>query len=287
MKENRNAAMIARIEAAPVQYPFRFIILGDTAASPNPAGDAIFRGMLRQMEKLDPQPLFLVNLGDFSGPGTPGRHRHYLRMASRLPFPNICVPGNHDTDDPIGWETFQRVHGPLNFQFACGHTRFIAINCHSRTNGPREEDLAYLEQALREDGYSHRILLMHMPPAFDGHFAPHPEWGFTKLESEFLAIVKAHRVKLVCCAHVLAYDYHVHEGIPYVVSGGGGWGLCSHYGTCRSLVMGSAPLRGSFFHFVEITVAESGAISGRVFRAFEGARDDPAYAFTAQELCLL
>jgi hypothetical protein len=62
--------MIARIEATPVHYPFRFTMAGDTGATPNPAGAAIFVAMLGQMEQLDSRPLFFANLGDFSGPAT-------------------------------------------------------------------------------------------------------------------------------------------------------------------------------------------------------------------------
>jgi hypothetical protein len=276
---DRNAAMIARIQAAPVTYPLRFTIAGDTGAFPNPVGDAIFGELLRQMEQLNPRPLFYVNLGDFSGPGTPARHTHYLRLVERFSLPNLCVFGNHDSDSPAGWETFCNIHGPQNYQFVCGHTRFIAINAQIHTcGGPREEDLAFLEECLRDDDHRVRVVLMHMPPNFNGHYAPHAEWGFTKLEREFLAIIKQQKVNLVCCAHVIAYDYRVHEGIPFVVSGGGGWGLCSHFcGPCHSA---APPSRGSFYHFVEVTIAETGVISGRVIRAFEGVKADPAYAFT-------
>jgi len=275
MTNGRNAAMVARTEAATVKYPLRFTIAGDSGAFPNPVGDAIFSEMLRQMEEL--KPAFFVNLGDFAGPGTLARHEHYLRLVERLSAPNLCVMGNHDADSAAGWDTFRQVHGPQNFQFAIGQARFVAINCQLHTGGPRDEDLAFLEKCLREDDHRCRIVLMHMPPSLGNHYAPHPEWGFTRNEREFLALVKAHRVNLVCCAHVLAYDFHVHEGVPFVVSGGGGWGLCSHFcGPCHAQ---KPPARGSFYHFVEVSVAESGAISGRVFRAFEGAKADAAYSF--------
>ena len=44
--------------------------------------------------------MFLANLGDFAGPGTPERDRHYLRLAREVPIPNLCAIGNHDLDDP-------------------------------------------------------------------------------------------------------------------------------------------------------------------------------------------
>jgi hypothetical protein len=274
----RNTLMITRLGEAPVRYPFRFIIAGDTAASPNPTGDAIFTQLLRQMEQLDPKPLFFANLGDFSGPGTPERHAHYLELVSKLTVPNICVMGNHEMDHPAGWDAFQHFHGPQNFEFAYGHTRFVVLNCQPGTHGPRAEDLVYLDEVLKRDDHLVRVVLMHMPPNLNHHYAPHAEWGFTHYAQEFYALLKAYQVRLVCCAHVLAYDYYLHEGVSYVVSGGGGWGLCSHFGICHG---SQPPTRGSFYHFVDITIEAAGVISGRVIRAFDGVQADPAYNFTA------
>jgi hypothetical protein len=52
------------------------------------------------------------------------------------------------------------------------------------------------------------------------------------------------------------------------MSGGGGSGLCSHgRGICTE-GSGRPEDRGALFHFVEITIAEDGAISGRAVQAF-------------------
>ena len=124
----RNLVMARRISATPVRYPFSFVVAGDSGAWPDPTADAIFSQLLKQTARLRPAPLFFANLGDFAGPGTRERHEHYLRMADELPLPNVCVPGNHDLDDPGGAEAWAQVHGPMNFEFGYGHTRFIAID---------------------------------------------------------------------------------------------------------------------------------------------------------------
>lgn len=80
------------------------------------------------MTSLDPSPALFVNLGDFAGPGTPDRHEHYLRLVESLPFPDVCVIGNHDLDSPSGRQAWTRTHGAANFQFSYGHTRFIALD---------------------------------------------------------------------------------------------------------------------------------------------------------------
>ncbi len=274
--------MARRIEAAPVEYPLRFALAGDSGAWPDPTAEAIFAQLVRQVAERE--PLFFANLGDFAGPGTLERHEAYLRLVEPLPIPDICVVGNHDLDDARGEEAWARVHGPMNFEFGHGHTRFVAIHAASRpgrhdrqetpeaVEGPRREDLEFLESALSAAGEPSRVVLMHMPPYLAGRYAPHENWGFGRDEREFLDILRAHRVKLVCCAHGLAFDEHVHDGIRFVMSGGGGTGLCSHFrGICIE-GDGAPEERGALFHFVELSIATDGSISGRVVQAFA----DPA-----------
>jgi hypothetical protein len=281
--------MVQRIEQAPVSWPVRFVLAGDSGAWADPTGDAVFAQLVSQIERLDPAPAFFANLGDFAGPGTIERHEHYLRLVDGLTVPNICIVGNHDLDDESGPDAFARIHGPMNFTFAYGHTRFVALHAapgvvgrievSSAPEGPREEDLVFLDAALAAADEPHRVVLMHMPPYLDGHYAPHADWGFEPREREFLAILDAHDVELVCCAHGLAFDHHVREGIHFVMSGGGGSGLCSHFrGVCTE-GPGHPEDRGALFHAVEIAIAENGAISGRVIQAFAPPDAEPRFRF--------
>jgi hypothetical protein len=181
-------------------------------------------------------------------------------------------------------KVFEAVHGPVNFEFAHGHTRFVALyaapgvvgqvdvpgqGTPEGVAGPREEDLRFLDAALTRAEEPHRIVLMHMPPYLDGHYAPHADWGFRQREADFLALLRQHRVSLVCCAHGLAFDTVVAAGVRFVMSGGGGSGLCSHYrGICTS-GDGRPEDRGALFHAVAITVDPAGEITGRVLQAFD------------------
>jgi Calcineurin-like phosphoesterase len=276
----RNVEMATRIEAALLEEPLRFAIAGDSGAWADPTADAIFAQIVRQVGELD--PLFFVNLGDFAGPGTLQRHEAYLRLVEPLAIPNICVVGNHDLDDPDGAAVWTAVHGPMNFEFGCGHTRFVAIHAatapgrHDRreapdaVEGPRQEDLDFLEAALADADEPNRVVLLHMPPYLDGRYAPHENWGFGRHEREFLEILRRHGVRLVCCAHGLAFDEHVHDGIRFVVSGGGGTGLCSHRRGICAEGPGTPEDRGALFHFVELTVAVDGSVAGSVVQAFAG-----------------
>jgi hypothetical protein len=281
----RNLEMAERIGAAPVGDRFGFAVAGDSGAWPDPTAEAIFQQLLRQVAALDPAPLFFANLGDFAGPGTTERHERYLGFVEHLPFPDICVVGNHDLDDARGREAWERVHGPTDFTFACGHTRFVVIDAApgevgdivvgDDPEGPGDEALAFLDRTLDGADEPNRVVLMHMPPRLGGRYAPHPDWGFARGEADFLAILRRHGVRLVCAAHGLAFDHHVHDGIHFVMSGGGGTGLCSHLRGICSEGAGHPEDRGGLFHAVQITIDESGAIEGRVLQAFD---PDPGHA---------
>jgi Calcineurin-like phosphoesterase len=274
----RNLTTIERIEAAPAGDVVRFVVAGDSGAWWDPTADGIYAELLRQVATLDPPPVFFANLGDFAGPGTLERHEHYLGLVADLPVPDLCIVGNHDLDDATGWDNYYRIHGPANFTFACGHTRFVALHSQAsdvgeieitRSEGPREEDLAFLERTLADAVEPNRVVLMHMPPYLGGHYAPHADWGFREREEQFLGLLVAHGVRLVCCAHGLAFDRHVADGLTFVMSGGGGTGLCSHYRGVCTQGEGRPEDRGALFHAVELAIAASGALSGRVLQAFD------------------
>ena len=270
---SRNLLMAERIDAKAVHYPFSFVLVGDSGAWPDPTADAIFAQLLRQVAELSSAPVFLGNLGDFAGPGTPERHQHYLALVAPLPIPNFCLIGNHDLEDPRAAEAWRVVHGPRNFHFAHGNTRFVAIDGASGqaghlgdttppdTAGPSTEALRFLDETLVATREPHRVVLLHAPPDLGGHYAPQAECGFRQGEPEFLDIIGRHGVKLVCCAHGLGFDHHVRDGIRFVMTGGGGAALYLSY-------RNAGRDRGALFHAVEITLAESGAVHGRVLQAF-------------------
>ena len=275
--------MIRRIEAAAPGEPVRFVVAGDSGAWPDPTADAIFAELVAQVAALDPAPAFFAQLGDFAGPGTRERHEHYLRLVEPLGIPNLCVVGNHDLDDPHGLEAFADIHGPASFTFGCGRTRFVAlraapgvvgeidVDTSGGADGPDDEQLAFLEESLTTATEPNRVVLMHMSPHLGGHYAPHADWGFERREAEFLALLREHRVGLVCCAHGLAFDTVVRDGTRFVMSGGGGTGLCSHFRGICTAGEGRPEDRGALFHAVELTVSAEGAVRGRVLQAFDRA----------------
>jgi Calcineurin-like phosphoesterase len=280
----RNLVMAERIGALPVHFPFSFVVVGDTGAWPDPTADAIFSQLLRQIAELQPAPVFLANLGDFAGPGTPARHQHYLELVAPLSMPNVCLIGNHDLESPGASEAWASVHGPKNFQFVYGNTHFVAVDGASGhagefgdttppdTAGPSVESLRFLDDTLAATREPHRVVLLHAPPHLDGHYAPQPECGFRQGEAEFLDIIRGHGVKLVCCAHGLGFDHYVRDGIRFVMSGGGGAALYLSY-------RNAGGERDALFHAVQITLTENTAVQGALIQAFAPPDSAPPITF--------
>jgi hypothetical protein len=159
-------------------YPFSFVVAGDSGAWPDPTAEAIYAQLLRQTAELE--PVFFANLGDFAGPATRERHEEYLRRgrgAAGAGPVRDRQPRPRRPERPGG---VGGVHGPRNFDFAYGHTRFVALDAApgrvgelaveepGGVAGPREEALAFLAERLEAAEEPHKIVLMHCPPAFDG-----------------------------------------------------------------------------------------------------------------------
>jgi hypothetical protein len=76
----------------------------------------------------------------------------------------------------------------------------------------------------------------------------------------------------VCCAHGLGFDHHVHDGIRFVMSGGGGAALYLSY-------RDAGRNRAALFHAVEITLDQRGDVCGRVLQAFAAPETPPPFTF--------
>ena len=187
----------------------------------------------------------------------------------------MCVVGNHDLDDPGGRAAWTAVHGPVEFTFAAGHTRFVALDAAPRetpagTRGAgrrrrwRSSTGRWPPRTSRTGSCS--CTARRTPAAA----SPRTRSGASpSREREFLGLLREHRVGLVCCAHALFFDTWVQDGTRFVVSGGGGTALCSHFRGVCAPGEGLPADRGALFHAVALTVGADGAVGGRVLQAFD------------------
>ena len=276
--------MVQRVEDTPVVYPFRFVVAGDSGAWRDPTAGAIYGALVDQIGGLDPAPVFFANLGDFAGPGTTERHGAYLEAVAGLRVPNLCLVGNHDLDDETGWEQLLDVStAPSTSRSPTG----IRVSSRS-TRSPASSARSTL-QARAPRVRARTISRFSKPPSKPPKsptasssctcrrtstviYAPHADWGFEQREAQFLSLLHKHDVTLVLCAHGLAFDTYVHDGIRFVMSGGGGTGLCSHYHGICTAGPARPEDRGALYHAVELTIDGRGTVSGRVIQAFEPVR---------------
>ena len=284
----RNQSAIQTLQNVPVEYPFRFVMLGDIRS----AEDRRFVQLFAQINQLEPRPLFIANIGDFAAPDSGpdadqayGRHSGtteygpYLELLDGSDIPIVSVVGNHDIED--GFDKYNSYFGDVNFSFEYGNTDFIAIHsAHGNPSrgifGPRELDLRSLDEQLQDASHGNKIVFMHIPPYLENEFYWKPGMaGFKDQEAQFRDMVERHGVKMVASAHNQCFNRCSRNDVEYVVSGGGGWEVPYWQDTSHL-----PPQRGLFFHFVLVTVGESGEITGDVIKINEGTMPDPAYHFT-------
>ena len=225
---------------------FRFLVYGDNR-SDEAAHAAVVVAMTSKASS------FVVNTGDLVERGdsrTEWQQFFDIEAPLTRERPIYSVVGNHELTDGSGID-YVRYFGPadlpkeivapapsvtgvllhdagapqltldqLSGTFRWGNTRFFLINgMVPFTSGPTR---AWLEKVLtdadQEPGLVWRIVVVHHGPWSSG---PH---GDNKLlqDAKVPALLREHKVDLVMSGHDHIYERGTAEGLPYLVSGGGG-----------------------------------------------------------------
>jgi len=237
------------ITTAPAEQsgePFRFLIYGDNR-SDGAAHSAVVVAMATRASS------FLVNTGDLVDRGdSRSEWQQFFDIEAPLTRerPLFSVVGNHELTDGAGVD-YVRYFGPaelpkevvapvptvtgvllhdagspkltleqLSGTFRWSNARFFLINgMVPFTSGPTR---AWLDRVLTESdnepGLVWRIVVVHHGPWSSG---PH---GDNKLlqDANIPDLLRAHKVDLVLSGHDHIYERGSANGLPYLVSGGGG-----------------------------------------------------------------
>lgn len=226
--------------------PFRFQIYGDTR-SDEAAHAAVVVAMASRTSS------FIVNTGDFVERGdSRSEWQDFFDIEAPLmrERPLFSCVGNHELTDGSGAD-YVRYFGPaelpkeavaptrtvtgvllhdagsprlsldqLSGTFRWSNARFFMVNgMVPFTSGPTR---AWLDRVLTESdhepGLVWRIVVVHHGPWSSG---PH---GDNKLlqEADIPDLLRAHKVDLVISGHDHIYERGTANGLPYLVSGGGG-----------------------------------------------------------------
>jgi predicted phosphodiesterase len=205
------------------------------------------RRLLRDL--LSAQPALVFQLGDFVSKGTDAAMHEgldFLDAEAAAPF--FVVIGNHDRSRPNGpadKRAYTAAFGSPDFYVDHRGWRLIALDSSDRSVTP--DQLAWLRGAL--DTPLRKMVFTHVPPAYlkgairaecpktaslaevqpdAAAEAKAGAWSqtfmgyFSEGAEGFEALVRASGVERVFFGHLHAFGTAEHNGVRYVLSGGGG-----------------------------------------------------------------
>ena len=199
--------------------PFRFAVVGDSRRNAT-----VLRRIVKSAEQDGAR--FLLHLGDIVNRPTRQEFDWVLDTLSGLDsdLPFYAAPGNHDIveteEDPELRSRFYRAaFGPRQYWFACANCLFVVFDDSNAEY--TAEDLDWLDRTLAglRSGYETCFVCMHVPPRDP---RPGHSHGLGKRAPELMAVLKKHDVSAVLAAHIHTYAEDNIDGIPIVITGGGG-----------------------------------------------------------------
>jgi 3',5'-cyclic AMP phosphodiesterase CpdA len=194
---------------------FTFVVLGDSQLD----APETFNRLIDDAAML--RPAFVVQVGDLIDGYTDdkeavraqwARFRAQIRPLGDIPF--FPVPGNHDLYGANReWsrmldEVYRELWGDPYYAFTYGNARFIILNTDEKNAAETigGEQWGWLEHELTVTSASNIFVFMHRPPrTLENAEALHQL--FTRFP-----------VAIVFFGHLHHYEYHVRDGIRYVMT---------------------------------------------------------------------
>lgn len=173
-------------------------------------------------------------------------------------FPMLPLVGNHDVHPVDGKKAFLRETGLTKtwYDRRIGDFHVFVLDSINAFQDDREQ-LDWLQKTAEASTATHKFAAFHHPPFLIDPKRMHEAPSVLKHLHPLL-------VKLKFCAglcgHQHAFYYTRRDGLPYIVSGGGGSAL----GDLKPELGIAGDLSRSFFHFVGLKIAGS-KIQGHVY----------------------
>jgi hypothetical protein len=253
----RTARQLAALQGSPrsASGTFDFAILGDA----EPGRFWVFRKLFsepaifsKHLGALHSCPLdFILQLGDMVSRGTPDNYEKLFKILSLMPpqAPYLTVIGNHDRSRPNG-RSHSRLYrqffgSKTNYFFDRGPARFVIVDT-SRASLSQAQ-LKWLDLVLETP--LRKIVFTHMPPLSLRFWKDLPiscRGGFKGGSQEFVNIMSRRHVDRVYTGHIHAFAVHDHEGVRYILTGGGGSPLFP------------SGIADRFYHYLTVSISPDG-----------------------------
>lgn len=190
---------------------YSFAVLGDCRNNP-----AVLKKILADAKNRGTG--FIIILGDMVNDGREQEYDEVVNILETSPIPVYTVPGNHDIKGS-GRELYSRNFGMYYHSFDVGETHFIMLD-----NAPGylgEAQMDWLVQDFNENTHSSAIVLMHMPD-FDPRAGSSHAMTDTNEADALHSLFEEFNVDAVFTAHIHTYMEYTLDGVPYIITGGGG-----------------------------------------------------------------
>jgi len=240
----------------------RFVMMGDTTALGRGVQADQFGTLVQQINRLQPQPEFLLHLGDHIWGLTAdeadlrAQWREWWAAAAPLgTLPIHHLTGNHTCFNAASRSIFkeatvsrlprgaERSADGLQSVWRDGNTVLVMADTTFENSGQHGRiDWRWVDEALSRNADARYKYVAGHFPAFPVNGYTMPCWRIRADDAESLwRVLVRHRVAAYLCAHVIAFDVQIHEGIPQICSAGGGYPLLY-------------PPQTEYFHFTQIGI---------------------------------
>ncbi|BBE31208.1 metallophosphoesterase [Tepiditoga spiralis] len=229
---------VQKINNSTTTDDFSFVVMGD-----NKNSISTFSKIIKDVNN-DDSIKFIINTGDMVFDGNPIKYSFFIKQIKTLNKPFLPVCGNHDVADG-GTDKYNMLFGPLYYSFNTKNSYFIVLNNSNEENIDLWQMKWLIKKLNESKKFDHTFIFMHVP-IFDPRVKMENQPGHSMKNlnnaKKLMSILKSYKIDKIFFGHIHGYYKGNFEGIPYIVTGGGG-----------------AELVGSnknhdFYHYIKVTV---------------------------------
>jgi 3',5'-cyclic AMP phosphodiesterase CpdA len=233
-----------------------FVVLGD-----NRSGDKEYSALIRMA--MERKPDFIVNTGDqIATPGNLDDWAKFWEMSKIATVPYFLTVGNHDAhpkvpgSEKIYKEQVDLPGNELYYSFVAGNSLFIVLDSYLDDQEKKitSEQYKWLVEVLVKSTHKHTFVFVHHPLYAEKGKGKHDGDSldlYPEDRDKLQALFVKHKVTMVFAGHEHFYLRKTVDGIPHIITGGGGASL---YAKDED---------GGFYHYVLMTV-DGHRVSGEV-----------------------